>query len=770
MKKNILQLALFTILFTYSIVTLSQNTSDTYQKIRLHIKSSEQIDELYQKGLAVDHIESNEEGTIDVIVNQFEKQIVDDLKLDYEILIEDVAKANESRLRTATKSQARAGACDLQNYNYGTMGSYHTVAEIEAEMDAMFAKYPSLVKEKYSIGKSFEGRDIYVIKISDNPDQNENTTEGTVYYDALTHAREPMSCEVLLYYMWWMLENYTTNEEAKYLIDNREMYFVLCVNPDGVEYNRSTNPNGGGLWRKNRNNTFGSCVGVDLNRNHETEGWGTGWTQACGSTYYGPSAASEPETKAIESFIEKIKPSIAFSNHCYTHLFISALGYRKDLIPQFDIHAEFASEFIPPKYRAYGNPFQTLGATGGGSTIDYFSGKGIIGWTPEIGNTGTFWPSPNDICPFNEEFIGSLKFIAWASGGFSCLQDYSIDGTIRPGASVGMTFRIKNKGLTKNSTNTTITLRSLYPKISILNNEVSLGTISPRSFKSSENSPINLEIDASATLGDLVSIVTTVKQDGVVSDIDTLRFVIGDTEILFEDNAEKGMENWTSIATATTQVSDTTSIDHYGGKHCFADTRDGNYKSGANGTIKLKNTIDLTGLEKPYFEFKGKWALELKKDFVYFEISTNNGATWNEIKSYTGNKHWNQERIDLSSYSGEVTFRFRIKTDSRTHSDGFYFDDIRIVNYFETPLQSASVQEVPSMTLYPNPAQKEVRIQGVQGKKNVLIQILNQQGTLLEEISLNGTNKVSIEQYSAGVYFMKLKVSDNELIKKFVIE
>jgi murein tripeptide amidase MpaA len=97
-----------------------------------------------------------------------------------------------------------------------------------------------------------------------------------------------------MYYMWYLLENYGTDPEATYLVDNREMYFVPCFNPDGYEYNRQTDPNGGGMWRKNRRNNGGS-YGVDLNRNF---GYMWGYDDLGSSpipsseTYRGPSAFS----------------------------------------------------------------------------------------------------------------------------------------------------------------------------------------------------------------------------------------------------------------------------------------------------------------------------------------------------------------------------------------------------------------------------------------------------------------------------------------------
>jgi murein tripeptide amidase MpaA len=67
--------------------------------------------------------------------------------------------------------------------------------------------------------------------------------------------------------MWYLLENYGTNDEVTYLVNNHQLYFVPCINPDGYVYNQTTNPNGGGMWRKNRRNNGGGVYGVDLNQN-----------------------------------------------------------------------------------------------------------------------------------------------------------------------------------------------------------------------------------------------------------------------------------------------------------------------------------------------------------------------------------------------------------------------------------------------------------------------------------------------------------------------
>ena len=96
--------------------------------------------------------------------------------------------------------------------------------------------------------------------------------------------------------MWSLLEGYNSDEELTYLVNNREMYFVPVVNPDGYVYNQTTNPLGGGLWRKNRSVNSGNCMGVDLNRNFSFE-WGNPFGSSfdpCDNTYRGTEAFSEP--------------------------------------------------------------------------------------------------------------------------------------------------------------------------------------------------------------------------------------------------------------------------------------------------------------------------------------------------------------------------------------------------------------------------------------------------------------------------------------------
>ena len=176
----------------------------------------------------------------------------------------------------------------------------YTFDEVLIELDSMRLLYPSLISAKQSIGTSIEGKDIWIVRISDNPDVDEQEPE--VLYTALHHAREPQSMMTLMYFMYYLLENYGTDPEATFLVENRELYFVPVLNVDGYLYNQQTNPNGGGFWRKNRHNNGDGSFGVDLNRNYGYQ-WGYDNTGSSpnpsNNTYRGTAPFSEPETQAI---------------------------------------------------------------------------------------------------------------------------------------------------------------------------------------------------------------------------------------------------------------------------------------------------------------------------------------------------------------------------------------------------------------------------------------------------------------------------------------
>jgi carboxypeptidase T len=181
---------------------------------------------------------------------------------------------------------------------------YHSYAEMVAEIIAAEAAYPGIV-DVFSIGKSYGNRDIWAAKISDNVAIDE--PEAEILFDALHHAREHMTVEQALYLLKLLSTRYTNDSQVRALVNDREVYIIFAVNPDGFVYDLTGNSSSPyRAWRKNRQPNAGStAVGTDLNRNYSYRWACCGGSSGSPSsiTYRGPSAFSAPETRAVRDFV-----------------------------------------------------------------------------------------------------------------------------------------------------------------------------------------------------------------------------------------------------------------------------------------------------------------------------------------------------------------------------------------------------------------------------------------------------------------------------------
>jgi len=207
---------IFTVIFLFlSINVFSQN----YQKINIYISSPDDFIRLAEAGISLEGSKLSKENNLAIFVDDNELVKINSLGLSYEVLISDwqsyydsMQKLNEKE-RQAVVSDSKK-EFNVDGFGFGSMGGYYTYAEIAANLDSMYAQYPNLITQKYSIGTSHENRTIWAAKISDNPNISEN--EPAVGFDALIHAREPQSMATLMYYMWYLLQNYGTNPEVTY--------------------------------------------------------------------------------------------------------------------------------------------------------------------------------------------------------------------------------------------------------------------------------------------------------------------------------------------------------------------------------------------------------------------------------------------------------------------------------------------------------------------------------------------------------------------------
>lgn len=209
---------------------------------------------------------------------------------------------------------------------------FHNYTEVKAALDELVSQYPDLMRLG-SIGMTHQGRDIWSLRISTNPDFSEN--KPAVLFLGGHHAREHLSVEVPLRFVQWLMSEYKKgNPRAVRYVETREIHLIPMVNPDGLEYDIE-----GGrykTWRKNRRVNRDGTYGVDLNRNYGYQ-WGTGGSSNSpnSETYMGPQAFSEPETQAIKLYIETHKNiSILLSFHTFSELILYPWGWSNGSISE----------------------------------------------------------------------------------------------------------------------------------------------------------------------------------------------------------------------------------------------------------------------------------------------------------------------------------------------------------------------------------------------------------------------------------------------------
>lgn len=223
---------------------------------------------------------------------------------------------------------------------------YHTYGEVDARLDAVVGAFgPGTVRpivERYVIGRSFEGRQIWAVKVSDRAGIDESEPE--VLSECGMHAREQITVEMCLYMLDLLTANYgrRTNlgRRVTKIVNTREIWIIPTVNPDGAEYNIA----GGTFrnWRKNRQLNPGStAVGIDLNRN-----WGFNWNCCGGSSakpesgvYQGRYPFEAVENVVLRDFVlsrrvagvQQIKT--LFNWHSYGEFIMRPYGYTTEDVP-----------------------------------------------------------------------------------------------------------------------------------------------------------------------------------------------------------------------------------------------------------------------------------------------------------------------------------------------------------------------------------------------------------------------------------------------------
>jgi len=677
MKKIICLLVAFQLLFSMEL----------YKEIRIEKNELENLAFLQLIGIDVDHIYQNE-YYFQFVINQndIKKLILNNV--DFEIIHQDIQSFYESRLIQNYESR---------DFEFGSMGGYYTFSEIEDNLDDLTNLYPEIISSKISIGQTLEGRDIWLIKVSDNPNADENEPEAL--YTGLHHAREPMSYMNLFYFMHWLGENYENDPLASHLVNNRELWFIPAVNPDGLVYNQSIAPNGGGMQRKNARETCsGSPDGVDLNRNYSYM-WGYdnqgSSNDGCDETYRGNGPFSEPETQVIRDFVEQHNFPIAFNYHSYSNLLIYPLGYEyENQAPQedVDIMVEYGEDMVQFNNYALGTGPDLLYPVNGEACDWMYGVHDIFAYTPEIGSSSDgFWPSTNRILPLAEENLYPNQVLALNVGSKYEVEISTNSSSYVFGEDYPLSIIVSNKGMGDSNGGVIVTVESSDNLIFELD-EIELDEIDAR--QTVDLGEITyFQLSSSSNSGNIENIIVNVYDDDGYLYSDSIQIILGATENIISNTFEN-TSNWTvgsSNDTATAGIweraipsptyNDAGEMiqpdqDHtFDGEFCFIT------ENGTNSSLGNASQTDVDGgtttLFSPLYNLSqydsaivSYWYWYTNNqgnnpgtDLWVVDISGDGGNTWtNLVSTSQSNNDWQLQQFLINDYLQELTnqiqFRF----------------------------------------------------------------------------------------------------------------
>lgn len=723
-------------------------TAERHADVRLRAADGDAralVADLAAAGLLLDHAVVEKQGgafVIRTILSASEQAIARATGAGIEVV--------EADLAARVRERSNRGCPELEFPVTGSMGCFLTLDEIAANLDAMAAQHPDLVTVKESIGQGHDGNDIWMVEISDNAGTAANDAEGEpeVLYVGVHHAREAITPIAVLYWMWTLLDGYGDDDTSTFLVDNRRLFFVPVLNPDGYAYNQQTDPSGGGFWRKNRRANAGGSFGVDLNRNYDYL-WGLDNQGSSplptSETYRGPSGFSEPETQALRDFLEDGRSvRFAMNYHSYSNLLLYPWGYAENTYTEdHDLFVPYGQEMTALNGYAPGTGPDILYSVNGDSD-DWMYGEQstkpkIFSFTPEVGSASDgFWPDPSRIEALALETLPMSRLAALYAGGALSIrniayQDDGANGSVDPGESVSVTFDLCNIGLAPLEGQFEVRMTSSDPELPVI---IRLGgqyIVQPLETRECIEAVVEgIEFDESTPLGTVSSLVITVEDPAGEPDFPftTLTLpplTIGTPEVFFTDDATS-LDAWTAAGGwGLTGVAASAPT-------AFTDSPNGDYANDTNLTLTLAEPLDFSDVEAASLSFQARWDIEDVYDWATVELSVGGGA-WTELAGLytsTGGAAGVQtqggdgydgvqatfvtERMDLAAAVGSanVRLRFRLQSDGLVRADGFIVDDIvvsRLTNGFVV-----SDEAGPSAARFalgaprPNPSSGAVRL------------------------------------------------------------
>lgn len=668
-----------------------------------------------------------------------------------------------------------------KNFELGDKGGFFSLPEVLDNLDAMAIQYPGLISIRRPIGtyKTWQNNSIFWARISDHPELDENEPE--LLYTGLHHARELISVSQMIYYMWYLLENYDKDPTIRQIINNTELYFVPVVNPDGMNYNIDGYDPVEKIFTRNLrknmrdNDSDGSfdpeIDGVDLNRNYGHE-WGfddEGSSGFMGSdTYRGPAPFSEPETQALQFFCNAHDFKIALNHHSYGNLLVFPWGYNDQSTPDSVIFSNYGDILTERNGFVYGRGTETVGYMTNGDSDDWMYGEAnILSMTPEVGEQEDgFYPPVDRIIPLCQSTLEMNLYAARLINSLVKITDESpnfIHSGVNP-----LDLEFNRYGLLDGEV--VISFNPLSPHITQVPPPIELNL---NKFQPHQRN-LSFTIDDQVAYGTSVQLEIICEQ-GQYAFRDTLTKIRADFSTLVDDEGD--MSHW-DISHG--EHWGTTPDSYKSGPVSITDSPAGNYLPNANESIVLVQSVDLHKATSAYAQFWAHWDIEEQYDYVVFQASTD-GESWENLCGeqsrlgsifqlyeeplYDGKQaHWVFENTDLTSFIGQtIQLRFLLVSDGFVHKDGFYFDDFKVIVIDEENVATEETDQ-DGIAVFPNPASDRFTIRTPQLVDPTLI-VYDGLGQVMYTAKGDGAAgfTVNASSWPAGLYAYAI-LSGNKMI------
>lgn len=186
---------------------------------------------------------------------------------------------------------------------------YRLVEETFADIEKIVEAHPDLATI-VDAGDSWEkvngmGGYDHLVLVLTNKNITGTPEKPKLLITSTIHAREYTTAELNMRFAEYLIDNYGKDPDITWLLDYHEAHMLLYANPDGRKKAET-----GLMWRKTTNQNYCGATsnsrGCDLNRNFDSNWGSAGSSDQCSETYRGASAASEPETQAVQNYIKKI--------------------------------------------------------------------------------------------------------------------------------------------------------------------------------------------------------------------------------------------------------------------------------------------------------------------------------------------------------------------------------------------------------------------------------------------------------------------------------